>query len=86
MNKETQSVQFRKLLKYDVTKHTKSWDPVLRNDWMIKFSIYKCFVMVLFTSIHTGQTVIRYFNDEDLACDYINYMIQQDASIELKHP
>ena len=39
---------------------------VIRRIDLHKFSIYKCFVMVLFTSIHTGQTVIRYFNDEDL--------------------
>ena len=86
MDKETQSVQYRKLLKYDVITHTKSWDPVLRNDWMIKFSIYKNFVMIMFTSIYTGQTVIRYFSDEDLACNYINYMTQQDASVILQHP
>ena len=86
MDKETQSVQYRKLLKYDVITHTKSWDPVLRNDWMIKFSIYKNFVMIMFTSIYTGQTVIRYFSDEDLACNYINYMTQQDASVIFQHP
>ena len=86
MNKETQSLQFRKLFKYDVIKNTRSWDPVLRNDWIIKFSIYRSYVMVFFTSIYTSQTVIRYFNDEDKACDYINYMTQQDASVVSKHP
>ena len=83
MEKENLSVEFRKLLKKDVIKHTRSWDPVVRNNWAIKFSVYKGFILLLFTSVITGQTVIRYFDDEDNACQFINYILSRDASDEL---
>ena len=80
MEKENLSVEFRKLLKLDVIRHTRSWDPVVRNNWAIKFSVYKGFILLLFTSVLTGQTIIRYFDDEDIACKFINYILHQDAS------
>ena len=83
MEKENLSVEFRKLLKMDVIKHTRSWDPVIRNNWAIKFSVYKGFILLIFTSCITGQTIIRYFDDEDIDCQFINYILHQDPSEEL---
>jgi len=84
MEKENLSVEFRKLLKLDVIRHTRSWDPVFRNDWIIKFSVYKGFILLFFTSSVTGQTIIRYFDDEDIACEFINYILHQNASENVK--
>jgi hypothetical protein len=75
----------RKLLMMDISRSSKSWDPVLRNDWAVKFSTYRGYILLFFHSIHTGQTVIRHFTDEDQACKYINYILQQDATVELKN-
>ncbi len=32
----------------------------------------------MFVSRYTGQTIIRYFMDEDDACDYINFVVSHD--------
>lgn len=59
---------------------TKMWQPVLRDGWHIKFSQYRdCYILLTLMSTHTGQTVIRYFNGEDEACNFINYVVQLDA-------
>lgn len=33
---------------------------------------------MMFVSRYTGQTIIRYFMDEDDACDYINFVVSHD--------
>lgn len=63
---------------------TKSWQPVERNGWLIKFSIYReHYVLLTIVSQYTAQTIIRYFNNEDEACKFINYIIQMDAENEV---
>lgn len=71
----------RKYLGY-ATK-IRSWQPVERNGWLIKFSIYKEeFVLLTIVSRYTTQTIIRYFTNEDEACKFINFIIDMDAEIE----
>jgi len=63
--------------------HSKSWLPVNRNGWWIKFSTtFDSNILLVFTSKYTGQTVVRFFGEEDDAVKFINYMVTQDAREE----
>ena len=75
----------QKALEKDIIKNIKSWQPIGRNDWLIKFSFYKDRVLLFVVSTMTGETVVRYFNDEDEACVYINYILNQDAKKRLRN-
>jgi hypothetical protein len=35
----------------------------------------------MFVSKYTGQTVVRYFSEEDLAVKYINMIITKDSTV-----
>lgn len=73
--------RLRKLLLIDVYTMTRSWETVLRKDWLIKFSVYRGNVLLVFVSSITLQTIIKYFGDEDQACEYINKILSLDASV-----
>lgn len=61
-----------------------SFLPINRNGWWIKFSTHKSHdILLLFTSMFTGQTIMRYFDNEDDAVKFINYVIEHDASEEI---
>jgi len=63
-----------------VAQKTKSWYPVARNGWIIKFSIFdESNFLITIISQYTGQAIIRYFNDEDDACLFINFIQELDA-------
>jgi hypothetical protein len=65
----------------DVAIKTKSWQPVFKNGWEIKFSIYQeNFILLFFHSKHTGQLFVRQFTDEDCACDYVNFIVELDST------
>lgn len=83
MQREPISISIRKILQKDISKNICSWQPVVRNGWIIKFSVYKKNILLNFTSINTGQTIVRYFNDEDLACKFINFVCHHDSMQEL---
>jgi hypothetical protein len=84
MSKQYLGSSLSKLLQADISNNIKSFDPVIHNKWMIKFSICNGDkILIMFTSIYTGQCIIRYFTDENTACSYINYVISHDASIEI---
>ena len=68
-----------------IQRQIKVWNPVNRNGWWIKFSTYKGNILLLFTSSITGQTVIRFFADEDSAVKFINFIISQNPEEELVH-
>ena len=75
MQKEPLSLIYRKILQQDIRKTMKTWNPILRNGWVIKFSIYRDEnILLLFISKHTGQTFIRYFNEENDAVTFINFV------------
>ena len=63
----------------------KSWHPVERNGWLIKFSIYKeQFILLTIVSRFTTQTIVRYFNGEDEAVMFINFIINMSAEDEIE--
>jgi len=64
----------------EIAVKTKSWQPVARNGWIIKFSVFKdSNVLLTIISQYTGQCIIRHFQDEDDACMFINMVIVLDA-------
>jgi len=72
-------------LMLDIRNNLKSFHLIVRNGWAIKFSVYGGEnILLIFTSTFTGQTVIRYFGNEDEAVDYINYITAQNPQEELE--
>jgi hypothetical protein len=70
----------------EIKSNLNCFHPVVRNGWVIKFSIYKdSGILLIFTSKYTGQTIIRYCNSEDDAVDYINIVIEKDATVHQDH-
>jgi len=68
----------------EIKAKSKSFSPVSRNGWAIKFSVYRdCNILLVFLSLYTGQTIVRYFTEEDEAVKYINFVTAQDAQEEL---
>ena len=73
------SVPTQKYLHYAIK--TKVWKPVVRDGWIIKFSQFRdSFLLLTIVSQYTGQTIIRYFNNEDEACTLINLIVCLDPS------
>jgi hypothetical protein len=61
-----------------------SFAPVNRNGWWIKFSTNKDNnILLVFTSMFTGQTIIRFFQEEDDAVQFINYLTEQNPAEKL---
>jgi hypothetical protein len=75
----------QKDLEADIIRHIRSWHPVIREYWWIKFSNYKGNILLFVGSTLTGQLTTRYFTDENLACQYINWVLNQDPTKLLKH-
>jgi hypothetical protein len=64
----------------DMALKTKSWQPVARNGWIIKFSIYRDNnILLTIISQYTGQVLLRYFVDEEAACTFINFIMELSA-------
>ncbi len=62
----------------------KSFAPVNRNGWWIKFSTSKDnSILLLFTSMFTGQTIVRFFQEENEAVQFINFIVEKNATKEL---
>lgn len=73
-------VPSRILLMMDIKNNSKSFNPVVRNGWVIKFSVYREEnILLIFSSCFTGQTIVRYFKGEDSAVEYINFITTQNA-------
>lgn len=63
-----------------------SFSPVIRNGWAIKFSVLNhTGILLIFTSTYTGQTIIRYFDDEDKAVNFVNYIVNTNPSEKVKN-
>lgn len=70
----------RSVLLQDIKSSSRSFSPILRNGWAIKFSLYLDInILLVFMSMHTGQTIIKYYDNERDAIKYINYVISKDA-------
>ena len=64
----------------EVASRTKSWQPVARDGWIVKFSIYKdTEILVTIISQYTGQLIMRHFRNEDDACLFINFVLDLNA-------
>jgi hypothetical protein len=64
----------------DIAVKMKSWSPVVKDGWIIKFSLYKSDnVLVNIISQHTGQFIARYFTNEDDACLFITYIMNLNS-------
>lgn len=66
----------------EIRSNTTHFQPAVRNGWIIKFSVYKnTEILLVFVSKYTGQTIVRYFPEEDLAVKYINMIISKDSTV-----
>lgn len=70
----------------DIQSNTTYFNPVVRNGWVIKFSVYQnSDILLVITSKYTGQTIVRYFGEENDAVKFINMMIAKDATQHQDH-
>jgi len=83
MKKKTSKQIFTQKIYDEVSRGLQSFQPVTRNNWVIKFSVYGGKILVFFHSKLSGQTIVRFFADEKEACAYIHYVITQNPSIEI---
>ena len=62
-------------LKLEVESKSRFYQPVNRNGWWIKFSTYRDhYILLMIISRYTAQTIIRYYQDEDEAVAFINFV------------
>jgi hypothetical protein len=65
----------------DFSKEIRFWSPVSRDDWIVKFSVRnESEILLIVISQYTGQTIIRYFPNENGAVKYINFITSKDAN------
>ncbi len=77
MKKTPSKPQSEKFL--DIASKVQSWNPIERNGWVIKFSIFDDkHILLFFVSTYTGQTIIREFESELDAIRFINRVIEMD--------
>ena len=67
-------------IKRDIELSLKTFKPIVRDYWWIKFSNYKGSILIFVGSMMSGQVITKYFKDEDLAVDYVNWVLHQDPS------
>lgn len=79
--RDTQPTKRQPTKKYiDMATKTKSWQPIARNGWIVKFSVYRdSNVLLTIISQYTGQLIMRHFTDEDDACMFINLIVELNA-------
>lgn len=74
------SSQKSKNLRLEIESKSKFWQPVVRNGWWIKFSVYRDhYILLMIISRFTGQTVLRYYTSEEEAVAYINFITTCNA-------
>ena len=79
MQKKSSNQKVRNL-RVDIQGKTKFWQPVSRNGWWIKFSTYRDhYILLMIVSKYTAQTIIRYYEDEQEAVAFINFVTTCDA-------
>jgi hypothetical protein len=81
MEKKTFKLSSPKATLYlDIRNNSKSFNPVVRNGWAIKFSVYREEnILLIFTSCFTTQTIVRYFTNEEEAVNCINFITELNA-------
>ena len=74
MQKKSSKVKQTKL-RLEIESKTRFWYPVSRNGWWIKFSTYRDhYILLMVISKYTAQTIIRYYENEDDAVAFINFV------------
>jgi hypothetical protein len=64
-----------KNLQLEIQSKSRFYQPVNRNGWWIKFSTYRDhYILLMIVSRYTAQTIIRYYQDEDEAVAFINFV------------
>jgi hypothetical protein len=82
--KTSKNPQSKSLTYLEIESNSTSYLPVNRNGWWVKFSVYNGYnILLVFTSMFTGQTILRYYDNEDDAVKFINYVIESDPSEEI---
>jgi ABC-type molybdate transport system substrate-binding protein len=67
-------------LQLEIQSKSKFWHPVSRNGWWIKFSTYRDhYILLMIVSRYTAQTIIRYYENEDDAVAFINFITTCNA-------
>jgi hypothetical protein len=80
MQKKSSKVSQPKL-RLEIESKTKFWYPVSRNGWWIKFSTYRDrYILLMIVSKYTAQSIIRYYEDEDEAVAFINFVTTCDPN------
>lgn len=70
----------QKKLKLEVESKSRFYQPVNRNGWWIKFSTYRDhYILLMIVSRYTAQTIIRYYENEDDAVAFINFITTCNA-------
>jgi hypothetical protein len=65
----------QKNLQLEIQSKSRFYQPVNRNGWWIKFSTYRDhYILLMIISRYTAQTIIRYYQDEDEAVAFINFV------------
>ena len=65
----------QKNLQLEIQSKSRFYQPVNRNGWWIKFSTYRDhYILLMIVSRYTAQTIIRYYQDEDEAVAFINFV------------
>jgi hypothetical protein len=66
----------------DIASKSKSWAPVSKNGWLIKYSIYRdTNILLNVFSTKTNQLIIRHYTNEDDACMFLNYILDLDPEL-----
>jgi hypothetical protein len=53
--------------------------PIRRKDWVLKISIWKNnSIVVVGYHLYTFATIVRQFNDADLAASFLDFLIEQE--------
>lgn len=65
----------------DILDNIRSYQPIVREYWWIKFSNYKGNILLFAGSILTGEVVTHHFVDEDDAVLYVNWLFHQNPAL-----
>jgi hypothetical protein len=80
-------MQKKKLKKTDKFLEIESkgitFTPINRNGWWVKLSMVQHNILLIFVSDYTGQTIIRFYDNEKKAVEFINFIINSSPTIEL---
>ena len=70
----------QKNLQLEIQSKSRFYQPVNRNGWWIKFSTYRDhYILLMIVSKYTAQTIIRYYENEDEAVTFINFITTCNA-------